>query len=242
MIVFGGLRVDRRSIPFLFDFIEVKKYHNWSIIETSRVLDLIANYSELLDSDYLDEYFKMTKMLRLFGNVQLNEQLCFKLRNLKKLLVSNCKPDNFLFLISRLTDLRHLSLNACCFDMSLYDQIAVCCAQLTELVINSCRLRSFTFIHNLNSLQQVVLLLDRCIQLETYMQLIENCHFLVALRANVAQSVSMPEDELIRLVSSNAAVQAKVLRFPAVNFKFSILQPDFLNSIVIDSEIVRKNR
>ena len=241
VVVFCGLRVDAGSISFLFDFIEVKKYHNWSIIETNRILEIIGNYSELLDSGHLDEYFAMTKMLRLFGSVQLNEKLYFKLSGLKKLLVSSCKPDNFLLLINRLTELRHLSLNSCYFEKAIYDQIPVCCRQLTELVINSCKLPGFAFIYNLKSLQQVVLLLDRCIQLDSYTQLIENCYYLVALRANVAQSVTMSEDELICAVSSNAAVQMKVRRFPTVNFKFSILQPDFLNSTVINSEIVRRN-
>lgn len=244
VIVFGGLRVDARSISFLFNFIEVKKYHNWTIIETNRILDICANYSELLYSSagHLDEYFTMTKVLRLYGNVQLNEQLCFKLRDLKKLLVSQCKPDNFLFLIARLTSLRHLTLNACYFETEIFDQIPVCCSQLTELVINSCKLRSFEFIHRLASLQQVVLLLDRCIQLETYLELVENCYYLVVLRANVARSTSMQDSDLIRSVASNTAVQAKVDRFPTINFKFAILGNDFVTSIVIDSETVRKHR
>lgn len=240
-IIFGGLRLDDRSIEHLFDFVQVRKYHNWSIIETSRVLEIIGNYYVLVESGHLDAYFQMSKTLRLFGNLQLGELLCSKLSNLKKLLVSNCKPDNFLFLISNLSALRHLSLNACHFETALFDQIPICCPQLTELVINSCKLRSFAFIHNLKSLQQVVLLLDRCIQLATFTELIVNCYYLVALRANVAESVTIPKDELIALVCSNVIVQAKVRRFPSVNFKYALLQPDFLNSIVIDSEIVRQH-
>lgn len=237
IVNYCGVHCDERSISVLFDFIQVKKYHNWSIIETNRLLEIIATYST--ETDHLDEYFRMTKHLRLFGDVSLNDHLCLKLKNLKKLLVSRCSPDNFLYLISNLTNLRHLSLNSCFFTKSDYDLIPKHLTQLTELVINSCKLNDFEFIYDLKNLQQIVLLLSRSQSVQSYIEIIENCYYLVILRANVLHAIDR-SDELIQTVCRNRTVREKVEKFPNISFKYVMLNPTFLNSIEVTSEVVRK--
>lgn len=238
-IYFCGVKVDNYSLNFLFDFISVKEYHNWTTIETDRLSEISNSYCMDNRLDYLTDYLtRMTTQIRLFNNFKLNNQLLLKFNNLKKVLLSRYKPDNFYNLIINLPHLNHLTLNSCFLTKQDLDYLPIYCQKLTDLIINSSKLNDFEFIYNLKNLQQLVLLLTKPIELDDFISFASDCDYLDELRANVNYSISNTE-YLIDSVKLNKTIRDKVFEYPMVKFKFVILHPDYFNSIEINSEMIR---